>query len=153
MMQRTLSFGLCLILLASLSIQAQPAKPAVQRLEPVAETKLIMNGFLEPNFSGLGTRLKDRPADDETWTIVRGQSLLVAEGGNLLLMRPPKTRAAQDAWMAKAAELRDAGVKLANAAARKDYVAARAGAAMLANACNRCHESTGVKNRVEPFSP
>ena len=129
---------------------AMPTVSGSPRLEPVAETKLLMEGLAKPNFDGLAKHLKDRPADGETWSFVRGQALLVAESGNLLMMRPPKTKAAQDQWMARAADVRAAGSKVAKAANDRDYLAARAAHAELANACNRCHERFQVKSRVSP---
>lgn len=149
-----------LVLLAALAalcgglpgaVSQTPAKAAGPKLEAVAETKLLMAGLAKANFDGLNRTLKERPADAETWGFARGQALLVAETGNLLMLRPPKTRQAQDAWMAKAADLRDAAVKVAKAAAGKDYTAARAGVAGLANACNRCHEAFRVGERVVPL--
>jgi hypothetical protein len=116
----------------------------------VAETKLLMVGMAKPNFDGLAKHLKDQPADGETWEFVRGQGLLVAESGNLLMMRPPKSKPAQDAWMVRAADVRAAGSKVARAAAGQDYLAARSALAELANACNRCHEGFQVKTRVSP---
>jgi hypothetical protein len=132
----------------------RPASPAPTapppRLVPVAETRLIMAGLTKPNFDGLVRSLKQKPADAETWSFARGQALLVSESANLLLIRPPRTRQAQQVWVPRTVELREAGVKLAQAAAAKDYVAARAGLADLANACNRCHESFQVPTRISP---
>lgn len=144
----------CLAGSAALSQPGRNAPPpsAPPRLEPVAETRLLMDGIAKPNFDGLGRTLKDRPADAEGWGFARGQALLIAETGNLLLMRPPKTRPAQDAWMARAADLRAAGTRLARAAAEKDYVGARAGVAAVTNACNRCHEAFRVPARLAPFA-
>jgi hypothetical protein len=129
---------------------AAPAPSGPPRLVPVAETRLLMEGMVNPNFEGLKGNLKEKPADVDTWRIARGQAILVAEAGNLLLIRPPKTRVAQDAWAPRAVELREAGVRLAQAAGTKDYIAARAGLANLANACNRCHESFRVPVRISP---
>ena len=123
------------------------------RLEPVAETKLLMEGLTRPNFDGLVRTLADRPREAEAWTFARGQALLVAESGNLLLMRPPKARAAQDAWMARATEVRESATRLARSAAARDYPAARADLANLANACNKCHSTFGVAVRVDPLGP
>jgi hypothetical protein len=132
----------------------RPAAPApaanMPRLVPVAETRLIMEGLTKPNFDGLTHTLKDRPTTAEEWVFARGQALLVAESANLLLIRPPRTRQAQEAWAPRAAELRDAGVKLAQAAGTRDYVAARAGLAGMTNACNRCHETFRVPVRISP---
>lgn len=134
--------------------QPAPRTEAVApKLEPVAETKLLMQGLNKPNFDGLGKLLKQKPADAEAWAFARGQGLLIAETGNLLLLRPPQGRAAQDAWLARSAELRDAAGKVAKAAGEKDYVAARVGLAKLANSCNKCHETFRVPTRVAPPDP
>ncbi|QEL13598.1 cytochrome c [Limnoglobus roseus] len=135
------------------AVSQVPNKPVANppKLEAVAETKLLMAGLAKANFDGLNRTFQEKPADAQTWAFARGQSLLIAETGNLLMMRPPKTRQAQDTWMAKAADLREAGVKLAKAAAGKDYAAARAGVASMANACNRCHEAFRVAERVVPL--
>jgi hypothetical protein len=127
-----------------------PARPA-PKLEPLAETKLLMEGLADPNFKGLGKLLADKPKDAEAWGFARGQALLIAETGNLLMMRPPKTREAQDTWMAKAGELRDAAAGLARAAGARDYVKSRSGVAEVANACNHCHQAFRVATRVVPF--
>ncbi len=128
-----------------------PPRPSI-RLEPVAETKLLMQGIIEPNFGGLERRLAQKPADVDTWTIIRGQALLIAESGNLLVIRPPRS-AGQDIWMARAADLRSAATRLARAAAGKDFAACRTGVGDVANACNRCHQSFRVPTRIVPFAP
>lgn len=147
--------ALCLFAPRSPSqVRERPASPTPTapqpRLVPVAETRLLMEGLTKPNFDGLARTFKQKPADAEGWAFARGQALLVAESANLLLIRPPRTRQAQDAWAPRAVELREAGVKLAQAAGTKDYVAARAGLASLANACNRCHEAFRVPVRIDP---
>jgi cytochrome c556 len=70
----------------------------------------------------------------------------------LLLLRPPKANASQDAWLTNAADLRDNATALARAAATKDYLQARASLAAVANTCNRCHQSFRVGMRVDPFA-
>lgn len=133
--------------------QSQPerAKPA-PRLEPVAETKLLMEGIADPNTRALGKLFAARPKDAEAWAFARGQALLLAETGNLLLMRPPKTKSGQEPWLAHAADLREQATGVARAAAAKDFVQARAALAGVANACNRCHQSFRVGVRVDPFA-
>lgn len=121
--------------------------------EPIAETKLLMNGLTQPNFNGLGKLLKDTPKDPDAWGFARGQALIIAETGNLLMLRPPKAgRESQDLWMTRSADLRDAATKVALAAAGQDYLKCRAGVVELANACNRCHQSFRVQTRVTPFA-
>ncbi|MDB5308705.1 MAG: hypothetical protein JWO38_2907 [Gemmataceae bacterium] len=131
---------------------SQPPKPkTAPKLEPVAETKLLMEGLAEPNFKGVGKLLKDEMKDPEAWAFARGRALLVAETGNLLMMRPPKTRDAEENWMSHAIGLRDSSAGLARELAARDYVKSRAALAAVANHCNRCHHAFRVATRVRPF--
>jgi cytochrome c556 len=134
------------------SAHSQPLKPKPStRIEAVAETKLLMEGLANPNIRSLGKILADKPKDAEAWAFARGQALLLAETGNLLLMRPPKAKASEDAWLSNAADLRESATALARAAAAKDYLQARASLATVANTCNRCHQTFRVGGRVDPF--
>jgi hypothetical protein len=121
------------------------------KLQPVADTKLIMEGLAGANLRGLGKLLREKPAEAEAWAFARGQALLLAETGNLLLIRPPRS-GGEDTWTGHALDLRDAAAKLARAAAVKDYPASRAALAGVANVCNRCHGSFRVAARVDPFA-
>ncbi len=127
---------------------ADDRKPAAApRLVSVAETKLIMEGMTLPNYRGLEMQLQKKPADAEGWTFVRGQSLLVAESGNLLMLRPPKNQG-QDTWMRLAADLRDRATDVARQAANRNYEKTVSGVADLTAACNRCHQTFQVPVRV-----
>ncbi len=128
----------------------EPARPA-PKPEPVAEARLLMEGLSAANFKGLDRQLRDKPADAEAWTFVRGQALLIAETGNLLMLRPPKNEG-HDAWMAQSAELRDAATALARSAAARDFDKSQRGLIALANVCNRCHLTFRSPVRVEPFA-
>jgi hypothetical protein len=147
------------VLAASLSVAA-PASPqllprnrppATPKLEPIAETKLLMEGLLQANVRGLEKNLRQPPADVETWTFVRGQALLIAETSNLLLIRPPRS-GGQDTWMTSATELRDKATALARSAAARDADGSRRGFTDLAGTCNRCHQTFRVNVTVTPFA-
>jgi hypothetical protein len=122
------------------------------KLEPVADTKLLMVGLASPNLDGLGKLLSTKPKDAEAWGFARGQALILAETGNLLLLRPPRTATGEEPWMQQSAALREAGAVLAKVAAAKDYTKARAALASLANVCNRCHQTFRVPQRINPFA-
>jgi hypothetical protein len=126
--------------------------PAPPRQEPIAETKLLMEGLLQANIRGLEKNLRQPPADQETWTFVRGQALLIAETGNLLMLRPPKS-GGQDVWFDSAAELREKATAVARAAAARDTERGRRAVVDLAAACNRCHQTFRVNTHVVPFQP
>ncbi len=125
-----------------------PPRPAAPRLEAIAETKLLMEGLAHPNFKSVDKLLKVEPADGEAWQFARGQSLLIAETGNLLMLRPPKSAAAEDAWMKRATDLRENATALARAAAAKDSVKARAALRTVAISCNRCHETFRINVQI-----
>jgi hypothetical protein len=132
--------------------QPQPAKKPAPKLEPVAETKLLMEGLADPNAKALGKLLAAKPKDPEAWNFARGQALLLAETGNLLMMRPPKNKTGEESWMTHAAELRENAAVLARSAAARDYLQSRTALAGVANACNRCHQTFRVAVRVDPFA-
>ena len=134
---------------ALLSAAPRPAAPRyVPRFEAVAETRLLMEGLAQSNYRGLEGLLKKEPADSEAWAFARGQALLIAETGNLLLLRPPRTAEGQDAWFQRATDLRNAAAALARSAGAQDYARSRAGLADVANSCNRCHQTFRVATRI-----
>jgi hypothetical protein len=132
-------------------VRVNPAAKPVPRLEPVAETRLLMDGLNQANFSGLEKMLKEKPADGDGWTFARGQALLIAETGNLLMLRPPKNQG-QDAWMERSRELREAATGLARAASARDFDRSRTALTEVANACTHCHQTFRVAVRVVPFA-
>lgn len=131
--------------------RAQVAR-TLPRPEPMAETRLLMDGLAQANFRGLNQNLRQQPGDVESWVFIRGQALLLAETANLLMLRPPRT-AGQEAWLEHAGELRTAAVRLARAAADQDYGRCRTGLAELANSCNRCHQKFRVTTRIPLKEP
>jgi hypothetical protein len=135
---------------------AAPAEPQVKtkfmpRLEPVAETRLLMQGISLPNFRALERHLRQKSADEDAWTLARGQALLIAENGNLLLVRPPRN-AGESVWQEQAAELRTVATRLARVIAERDLDRSRAGLTELAQVCNRCHQTFRVGVRMMPFA-
>jgi Cytochrome C' len=127
--------------------QAAQAGP---KLIPVAETKLLMEGLNQPNFQSLEKLLKDKPADAETWTFARGQALLIAETGNLLMLRPPRNPG-ERTWLNRATDLRSKAAQLARSLADKDLEKSRKGLTAVATSCNACHQSFRVKVRIAAF--
>jgi hypothetical protein len=132
--------------------KADPKPKTPPRLVPVAETKLIMEGINQANFQGLEKLLKNKELDAEGWNFARGQALLIAESGNLLMLRPPKN-SGQDAWMKAAMELRETASSFARSLTTRDLEKGRAGLAQLAKTCNSCHQTFNVKARITAFEP
>jgi hypothetical protein len=110
-----------------------------------------MEGVAVTNFRGLERLLREKPASDEAWSFARGQALLIAETGNLLLLRPPRNKG-RDNWQEWAMELRAGATTLARLAATRDYERCRAQLGRLASVCNRCHQTFQVPVRLTPFA-
>jgi hypothetical protein len=129
----------------------QPAAPRLTpKLEPIAETKLLMEGLAHTNFRGLERQLRQKPADVQTWTFARGQALLIAEVANLLMLRPPRSQG-QPIWFERSMDLRKAATEVARAAGSQDYTRSRSTFVGLANSCNRCHQAFRVDVEIVPF--
>jgi hypothetical protein len=156
MMRSTIFRRVLLVAVAAVLVQSAPALPqakfqAAPRPEPFAETKVLMQGINVPYFTGLDRLLRRQPASDDKWGMVRGQAQLIAENGNLLLLRPARSQG-QETWLERAADLRAKAIALDEAAAKSDFARSRAALTALAGACNRCHESFKVSVRVQAFA-
>lgn len=147
---RNLLATLTLAVLLPTIASTQAPRASRPTLEPIAETKLLMEGLAHPNFKAVDRILKEEPADVETWQLARGQSIIIAETANLLMLRPPKSTQAEQAWMTRSMELRDAGTSLAKSVAAKDVTKSRAALLGVAGACNKCHETFRVEVRIKP---
>jgi hypothetical protein len=152
-----LSTALALVLVApadpQVSGERDPSRAKMRSRphpEPVAKVRLLMLGINLPNFQGIEQSLSQEPRGTDAWDIIQGQALLIAENGNLLMLRPP-TGAKEDAWLDRAAELRSAGARLARAAVDHDYARCRDDLTRLANVCNRCHKSFQVNANISAF--
>lgn len=147
-----LAFVCSLVLVGHAGTQPppRPAPRPAPRLEPVAETKLLMEGLNQPNFRSLEKLLTKRPADEDAWMFARGQSLLIAETANLLMIRPPRNNG-QDVWMERSMAMRDAASGLSRTLAKKDFDASRKGLVDLAGMCNRCHKAFRTPVKITPF--
>jgi len=165
--------GLSLLLVALMILLAhapgsaqdrKPAKPAVRppavggaaagqpftpRFEAVAETRLLMEGLAHSNYRSVQKLVKAKPADADTWAFARGQALLIAETGNLLLLRPPRNDG-RDTWMRLATDLRDKATAVARSAAGRDLAKSKQALEGLTASCNRCHQTFRVPVRVGP---
>jgi hypothetical protein len=146
----------CLILLSAAVLpglgQNTGGAKIVPKLEPVAETRLLMEGLAHANFRGLERNLSKKPIDDQSWVFARGQALLIAETANLLMLRPPKNQG-EAVWFERSMELRGQSLQLAQILAKKDLERSKAAMQGVANSCNRCHQSFRVPIDIVPFQP
>ena len=126
-----------------------PARKFVPRFEALAETRLLMEGLANSNYRSVQRLLKEKPDDDETWVFARGQALLIAETGNLLLLRPPRN-GGRETWMKLATAMREEAANLARKIAGRDHAGSQAELTKLTASCNRCHQTFRVNVRVGP---
>jgi hypothetical protein len=128
-----------------------PPEPRfVPKFEAVAETRLLMEGLAQPNYRAVEKHLDGKgPPDAETWKFARGQALLIAETGNLLLLRPPRNTG-RDTWMRRAMDMRQSAGNLAQRLGNRDLERSRAALADLTIKCNSCHQTFRVPTRIEP---
>jgi hypothetical protein len=127
-----------------------PLGKFVPRFEAVAETKLLMEGLAHPNYRAVEKHLEGKgPKDGDTWMFARGQSLLIAETGNLLLLRPPRNDG-RDGWMRRAMDMRESATNLGRQLANRDLERSRTALADLTTKCNNCHQAFRVPTRIGP---
>jgi hypothetical protein len=128
---------------------APKAAAFVPKFEVLAETKLLMEGLAIANYRSIQRLLKNKPKDNDTWTFARGQALLMAETGNLLLLRPPRNNG-RDTWMKLAMDMRTKAGTVARHAGERDHGKVKEALEALTNSCNRCHQTFRIPVRVGP---
>ncbi len=107
--------------------------------EPVEES---MHEFMEyvfqPTYQRLKAAMAAEPADKNGWKPIKADSLILAEGGNLLLFRTP----AEDGkdWNDYSIAVRVAGGELYRAAQARDYQQAKTSYTAMLDQCNACHQ-------------
>lgn len=98
----------------------------------------FMEYAFEPFFHELKESLAKEPENKRAWKPVKANSLILAESGNLLMLRGPEEN--KDAWNRLAHELRDQGKLLYGAAKKRDYASTRKHYEAFVSNCNACHE-------------
>ena len=122
--------------LQQLVLEAKAAEPVAAK--PV-ETDMheFMEYLFEPSYKRLRPLMASAPADNAAWKGIKGDSLVLAEGGNLLLQRLPEQD--QAAWTELSMAVRTSGGALYQAARKKDYATARQQYEAMIKKCNACH--------------
>lgn len=98
----------------------------------------FMEYVFQPTFRRLKESMAGTPADNQAWKSIKADSLILAEGGNLLLMRPADDDAAD--WVHHSVEVRSEGGQLYRAAKSKNEKLARTHYESMVQNCNACHE-------------
>jgi len=151
---RSLPFARCrivvaaavvMILITANALRTQPTAVATERTTDVTELKPVdddMHHFMEyvfePNYKRLKAGLAANPKDKSGWKSIKGDSLTLAEGANLLLLRSPEKNA--DDWRKLSVDVRRFGGEVYQAARKADYTAARKSYVAMLRCCNSCHK-------------
>jgi mono/diheme cytochrome c family protein len=98
----------------------------------------FMEYVFEPTYKRLKAVMAAEPADNAAWKAIKSDSLILAEGANLLLIRGPKENAG--AWNEYSAAVREHGGQFYRAAQQKDFAQAAAGYKTMLTHCNACHQ-------------
>jgi hypothetical protein len=129
--------GLATLVFQHPTLQAAPGEAAAAK--PVeSDMHEFMEYLFEPSYKRLRPLMAAAPADNAGWKGIKADSLVLAEGGNLLLDRLPEHD--QAAWKELSTAVRDAGGSLYQAARKKDYPTARQHYEAMIKKCNACHQ-------------
>ena len=104
--------------------------------QPVASMKELMLDIIHPASNSLALLVnRGGPGDDNAWAEAKRSALILAESGNLLMMR---NRAAT--WTADARELTEAGAAAYKAVEAKDVKALAGVSERIDASCTTCHK-------------
>lgn len=133
---RKLSVILTVLLLIGPELGAQVAAPA-NDLKVVGTMSELMIRVIYPSSDAVFYITTRTPETDVQWGELQGQTLMLAESANLLMM--PGHARDQERWMADAKLMRDAGTAAFKAAKAKDVAALEALNEQLYQSCTTCH--------------
>ena len=109
--------------------------PLARRIGTMSE---LMVDFIYPASDAVFYISSRTPTSSEEWMALQGQTLMLAEAANLLMM-PGRARD-RDRWMSDAALMLDAGEAAYRAAKERNVPALEAVSDQLYEACVTCHE-------------
>ncbi len=126
-------------LVPSSPTDAAPAPKKDNAEKPVEpDMHEFMEYVFQPTFKRLKPVMATEPVNNQDWKTIKADSLILAEGGNLLLIRQPEADSA--AWVNHSIQVRDFGGQLYRAAKAKDFKAARKSYESMIMNCNACHK-------------
>jgi hypothetical protein len=122
----------------ALLLLVAPAMAQSPPFLPVATISEIMDAITLPYSDALLYIQRNPPQTDRDWEMLQMQALMLAESGNLLMM---KNRAKnQGEWMKDSRLLVDAGAAAVKATRAKDMQAVLALNEQIVNSCITCHK-------------
>jgi hypothetical protein len=145
-----LGVSLALVSLRRAQLRAAPPAPnAVQQEAVESDMHEFMEYVFEPAYKRLKAAMASSAPDNSAWKTIKSDSLTLAEGGNLLLVRVPEQEG--DVWSKSSIAVRNAGKSLYEAAKKKDYQQSRDHYQAMLQKCNACH--TRFANGEHQLSP
>ena len=115
--------------------------------QPVATISEIMVAITLPYSDALLYIERNPPQNDRDWETLQMQALMLAESGNLLMMKGRAKN--QGLWMKDARLLVEAGAAAVKATRAKDMQAVLALNEQIVNSCVTCHVQFRPRNRRE----
>ena len=142
-MRRSLTFSLLSIVVA-MSIPLPAQRAAATGVRTLANVRELHDLMISPASDAVFEASSNQPLDAKGWTTARNQALVLAESGNLLIMR---NRASD--WIAESRSLIDVGTAVYKAADAKDARAVASLTERVDASCTSCHK----KFRPALFAP
>jgi cytochrome c553 len=121
----------------ALLLLASPAIAQAPPFQPVATISQIMVAITLPYSDALLYIERNPPKDDRDWETLQMQALMLAESGNLLMMKGRAKNQGQ--WMKDARLLVEAGAAAVKATRAKDIQAVVALNDQIVTSCITCH--------------
>ena len=124
-----------MLVAAAMTVQTPPARPPMRNVGTMSE---LMVRILYPNSDALFYIESRTPKTDSEWGVLEGETLMLAESANLLMM-PGRARD-QKQWMADAKLMLDAGAAAVKAVKTKNVESISALSDQLLESCTTCHK-------------
>ena len=130
--------------------RADDESPTAARIVPVeANMYDFMEGVFQQPYRRLKQVMAAEPTDQQGWKTIQSESLILAEGGNLLLVRNLEVDA--DKWTEFSVAVREDGAQLFKAAKQKDFAGSKKAYEAMLTHCNACHKQfDDGKNQLAP---
>ena len=121
----------------ALLLLVSPALAQLPPFLPVATVSEIMDAVTLPYSDALLYIQRNPPTSDRDWETLQMQALMLAESGNLLMMKDRARNQGQ--WMTDARALVDAGLAAVKATRARDIDAVLALNEQIVDTCITCH--------------
>lgn len=132
---------------ATLAAPATGEENAARPVEP--DMHEFMEYLFQPTYRRLRAAMASEPSGNPAWSAIKSDALILAEGGNLLLIRLPEEDQAD--WVRQSEEVRELGGQFYRAAKSRDFAAARQHYEKMLASCNACHQQfAGGEHQLTP---